>query len=212
MAKINSRKVDKRRDKNGRFVGQTQTFDLNNNNTKDLSEVHALHDHSYSSKKKPHMKCVSLSAAPVFEIPPNDCNHSVISSSEKDTTHPKQHGRITTKSDTDTEDEQYFHENLRKINWKEGRRVVEIGFMAEQLYRGCTTCHQPLHLKNCVDEQHFGLGSIYSIACSSCQNFTLISSGKRHISTYRVEDKFTRKSSTLGMSTQSLLQECYILV
>uniref|UniRef100_A0A8W8IGW8 Exonuclease domain-containing protein n=1 Tax=Magallana gigas TaxID=29159 RepID=A0A8W8IGW8_MAGGI len=115
MAKINSRKVDKRRDKNGRFVGQTQTCDLNNNNTKDLSEVHALHDHSYSSKKTPHMECVSLSAAPVLEIPPNDCNHSVISSSEKDTTHPKRHGRITTKSDTDTEDEQYFHDDIHEI-------------------------------------------------------------------------------------------------
>lgn len=29
--------------------------------------------------------------------------------SEKDITHPKRHGRITTKSDTGTEDEQYFH-------------------------------------------------------------------------------------------------------
>lgn len=80
MAKIKNRKVDKRRDKNGRFVDQTQTFDLNNNNREDLSEVHALHDHAYSSKKKPHIKYVSLSSAPVVEIPPNDCNHPVISS------------------------------------------------------------------------------------------------------------------------------------
>lgn len=98
---------------------------------------------------------MSLSAALVFEIPPSDCNHSVISSSENDTAHPKRQGRKTT----------------------------------------CTTCHQPLHLENCVDEQHFGLGSIYSIVCFSCQNVTLISSGKRHTSTYGVEDKFTRKSS-----------------
>lgn len=108
-------------------MSQTQICDLNNNNsTKDSSEVHALHDHAYSTKKKPNVKCVSLSAAPVLEIPPSDCNHSVIFSSEKDAAHPKRHGRITTKSDTDTEDEQYFHQNPRKKIWKECRRVVEM--------------------------------------------------------------------------------------
>uniref|UniRef100_A0A8W8KG07 Exonuclease domain-containing protein n=1 Tax=Magallana gigas TaxID=29159 RepID=A0A8W8KG07_MAGGI len=108
-------KINKRRDKNGRFVGQSQTCDLNNNNTNDLSEVHALHNHAYSSKKKPHIKCVSLSASPVLEIPPSDCNRSVISSSEKDKTHPKWHGWITMKPDTDTEDEQYFHDDIHEI-------------------------------------------------------------------------------------------------
>lgn len=76
MAKVNN----KRRDKNGRFVSKTQTCDINNNNTEDSSEVRALHDHTYSSTKKPHIKWASLSAAPVLEIPPSDCNHSVISS------------------------------------------------------------------------------------------------------------------------------------
>lgn len=74
MAKVNN----KRRDKNGRFVSQTQTCAINNNNTKNSSEVHALHGHAYSSKKKTHIKWVSLSAAPVMEIPPSDCYHSVI--------------------------------------------------------------------------------------------------------------------------------------
>lgn len=81
MAKVNNQKVEKRRDKNGRFVGQKQTCDINkNSNKKDSSEVHALHDQAYSSKKKTHIQWVSLSAAPVLEIPSSDCNHSVISS------------------------------------------------------------------------------------------------------------------------------------
>lgn len=68
MAKVNNQEVEKRRDKNGRFVSQTQTCDITNNKTQDSSGVHALHDHAYTSKKKHHIKCVSLSAAPVLEI------------------------------------------------------------------------------------------------------------------------------------------------
>jgi hypothetical protein len=38
-------------------------------------------------------------------------------------------------------------ENLR---WNEGRLIVEIGFLAEQL-KSCPKCKAtPLHLKNCV--------------------------------------------------------------
>ena len=48
-------------------------------------------------------------------------------------------------------------ENLR---WNEGRRLVEIGFLAEQL-KSCKKCKTtPLHLKDCVGEIRYGFGSI----------------------------------------------------
>ena len=62
----------------------------------------------------------------------------------------------------------YLTDNSRSINWRECRRIIELGILAEQLYRGCL-CHQPLHLQliNCVDEQHFGLGLLFSITCTN---------------------------------------------
>ena len=65
----------------------------------------------------------------------------------------------------------YLTDNSRSINWREGRRIIELGVLAEQLYRRCF-CHQPLHLINCVDEQNFGLGSLFGITCSNCKNVT----------------------------------------
>ena len=54
-------------------------------------------------------------------------------------------------------------DNSRSINWKEGRRIIEFGIIAKQLYRGCLSSHQPLHLINCIDKQHFRLGSLISM-------------------------------------------------
>lgn len=103
-------------------------------------------------------------------------------------------------------------ENPLKKNWKEDRRQVKIAFMAEQLYRLCTTCHRPLHLTNCVDE-HFGLGIIYSNVCSSCQNVTLMSSQKRHISTYRVDDKLNSQENHLGCQYNACFRyKCNMIV
>lgn len=43
---------------------------------------------------------------------------SLFFNSEKDTTHPKCHGRRTTKSDIDTEDEHYLHGKKILLNMK----------------------------------------------------------------------------------------------
>ena len=41
-------------------------------------------------------------------------------------------------------------EQTRAILWNEGRRVVELELIAEQLY--CNSCNAPLHLKDIVGE------------------------------------------------------------
>lgn len=72
-------------------------------------------------------------------------------------------------------------ENLR---WNEGRRIVEIGFLAEQL-KSCQKCKTtPLHLKDCVGEIRYGFGSILKIKCI-CSHINTIYTGKQH----RTEDK-----------------------
>ena len=37
-----------------------------------------------------------------------------------------------------------------KIHWAEGRRIVELSVLAEQLF--CKTCNTPLHLKDVIGE------------------------------------------------------------
>ena len=66
-------------------------------------------------------------------------------------------------------------ENLR---WNEGRLIVEIGFLAEQL-KSCQKCKTtPLHLNNCVDEIRYGFGSILKIECM-CSHINTIYTGKQ---------------------------------
>jgi len=54
---------------------------------------------------------------------------------------------------------------FENVRWNEGRRIVEIGFSAEQL-KSCQKCKTtPLHLKDCVGEIRYGFGSILKIKC-----------------------------------------------
>ena len=45
------------------------------------------------------------------------------------------------------------------LSWDEGRRVVELGFLAEGL-RPCKDCSNLLELANTLTEKRYGLGSI----------------------------------------------------
>ena len=40
----------------------------------------------------------------------------------------------------------------REVSWDDGRRIVEIGMLAEGL-ESCCFCQQPIQLKNVVDEK-----------------------------------------------------------
>ena len=67
------------------------------------------------------------------------------------------------------------------INWTTGRRVVELGVLADNL-RACQLCSQPLHLANCVGEKKFGLAQILMIKCTyeDCGLVNSIPTGSRH--------------------------------
>ena len=47
-------------------------------------------------------------------------------------------------------------------DWRD-RRIVEIGFLADQLTEGCSECKTKLNLTNIEDETLQGLGSVLYI-------------------------------------------------
>lgn len=87
----------------------------------------------------------------------------------------------TTNSETQTQTEV----DNDSLGWNEGRRIVELGFLAEQL-KLCQECKKnPLHLSDCVSEIRCGFGSLLKIQCSTCNRINNIYTGKQH----RTEDK-----------------------
>ncbi|XP_021373023.1 uncharacterized protein LOC110463022 [Mizuhopecten yessoensis] len=65
------------------------------------------------------------------------------------------------------------------LHTAQGRRIVELGYLADKLQKGCQKCHSPLHLHQCVFEQFYGLGSLLNIMCT-CKHITHVPTGKRH--------------------------------
>ncbi|CAC5388280.1 unnamed protein product [Mytilus coruscus] len=61
--------------------------------------------------------------------------------------------------------------------WKEGRRLVELLHLAQNLF--CKMCNCPLQLIDTVGERKYGLGSILFIPCSSCSACNSVETGKR---------------------------------
>ena len=49
-----------------------------------------------------------------------------------------------------------------EVSWDDGRRVVELGMLAEGL-ESCCFCQQPIKLKNVVDEKRYGVASLLYI-------------------------------------------------
>ena len=65
------------------------------------------------------------------------------------------------------------------IQWNEGRRIVELGVLAEQLSKcGEDDCEAKLDLRNIVAETISGFGSYLWIKCSDCGQETKITTGK----------------------------------
>ncbi|XP_062570471.1 uncharacterized protein LOC134232508 [Saccostrea cucullata] len=82
----------------------------------------------------------------------------------------------------ETNEEDTLHPDVSKnlLDWHEGRRVVELGVLAAQLQKGCKKCGTVLHLCDCFQERHYGLGSILYIKCTICSFISNIPTGKRH--------------------------------
>ena len=64
----------------------------------------------------------------------------------------------------------------REVSWDDGRRVEEMGMLAEGL-KSCCFCQQPIQLKNVVDEKRYGLASLLYIQCS-CGQINTVRTGK----------------------------------
>lgn len=67
------------------------------------------------------------------------------------------------------------------FSWKNGRRVVDLGYLAEGL-SSCASCNNPLSLHCCINEKRYGLGSYLDVRChnKSCCHVNRISTGTQH--------------------------------
>lgn len=70
-------------------------------------------------------------------------------------------------------------ENTGGPVWREGRRIVEIGHLVDQLSKGCSDCQEVLLLHNLISETKQGLGSIFHIQCV-CGEMNSVRTGKTH--------------------------------
>lgn len=78
-------------------------------------------------------------------------------------------------------------------SWRHGRRVVELGVLADGL-SACKKCHQPLHLLNTTSINTYGLSAILKVQCTSCQFMNNIPTGKQH---GRIWDANTKLASAM---------------
>ena len=65
-----------------------------------------------------------------------------------------------------------------KSGWGDGRRIVELGHLADQL-KECKNCSKPLMLHKIQKEQRVGYASILYISCE-CGMMNNITTGKSH--------------------------------
>lgn len=113
-----------------------------------------------------------------------------------------------TETSTDRIDDEMIEEaqasTQEESTWKDGRRIVEIGYLAEQLEH-CANCEKSLHLVDCNDERIYGLGSILYVQCRHCPHVNKLYTGKRH----RAPGK-TRGMQIWDVNTKCGLGMCYL--
>ena len=92
----------------------------------------------------------------------------------------------------------------------EGRRIVEINFLGQQLKK-CKHCDAtPLFLHNIVREKRNGLGSTFSIKCDLCNKISSVCTGKKHeipACAKNPEKQQQRKGTTFDINTKYALGE-----
>lgn len=90
-------------------------------------------------------------------------------------------------------------ESTEKSGWRDGRRIVELGLLADQL-RACKNCSNPLFLHNIDNEQRVGYASILYVSCE-CGFMNKVSTGKSH----RPSDKTKRGMPVYDINTKAVL-------
>ena len=69
--------------------------------------------------------------------------------------------------------------DYKDICWQDGRRIVELKTLAEQL-NACDGCDSPLNLMNIEQECLHGFGSYLSIRCTTCNLLNTVVTNKTH--------------------------------
>ena len=79
-------------------------------------------------------------------------------------------------------------DNTANISWSDGRRIVELEYIASQLTE-CQRCKiQPLHLVDCVNEIRYGFGRILKIKSNGCKYINSIYTRKQHSQKKRIKE------------------------
>ncbi|XP_062620759.1 uncharacterized protein LOC134282046 [Saccostrea cucullata] len=132
-----------------------------------------VNDHSYSFR--PASQCEYVSE-PVSLLENDDGNTSM---SQNNST---ENSNNLCSDELEGEEVDYDYETETNSNWRQGRRIVELGFLVDKLCEGCAVCHSsiPLNITNIVHEIRYGLGSLLTIRCQLCDGMTVVPTAKRH--------------------------------
>lgn len=85
--------------------------------------------------------------------------------------------QATVESATPTPQMPHAHVNTDSYNWDEGRRIVELSVLADNLV--CEECKKKtLSLKNTESEKRYGLASVLYISCE-CGTINAVPTGKK---------------------------------
>ncbi|XP_043276780.1 uncharacterized protein [Venturia canescens] len=74
------------------------------------------------------------------------------------------------------------HSECAKI---EGRRIIHLNTLGEQLF--CSKCKSILSILDSVQEQRFGLASIFHVKCRTCGMLNQVSTDKKHSTTNSIQ-------------------------
>ncbi|CAC5422659.1 unnamed protein product [Mytilus coruscus] len=102
-------------------------------------------------------------------------NRSIKLQNTNDHTYVK-HNYVDIGAEEEVEDE--IEGMVIDSNWQVGRRIVELGVLAEKMY--CCRCNVPLHLHDTLHERTTGFGSYLQIICTNqeCRTVTDVPTGK----------------------------------
>ncbi|CAC5370270.1 unnamed protein product [Mytilus coruscus] len=95
-------------------------------------------------------------------------NRSIKLQNTNDHTYVK-HNYVDIGAEEEVEDE--IEGMMIDSNWQVGRRIVELGVLAEKMY--CCRCNVPLHLHNTLHERTTGFGSYLQIICTNQKCITV---------------------------------------
>ncbi|VDI14592.1 Hypothetical predicted protein, partial [Mytilus galloprovincialis] len=105
----------------------------------------------------------------------------------------------------DHEEEVQVPNSRSFTQWREGRRVVELGILADGL-RGCAKCGLPLQLGHTTSILTCGLSAILKIPCSNtvCRHVNNIPTGKRQERIWDANVKLASASINAGLGERQV--------